>query len=449
MFIKKTCIAFAVSILFFLACTPEDVEPETPPIINSIPNFQYLDLDSEYLFNQDKFHTFELILSEENLAFLDNDPSAEQYVEGKLKFEGETVSQVGIRYKGSIGSFWGCLSGDPNNGPSGYKTCLKLPMKVKINWTDSDLKFYGLKKLQFHSLNKDASQMKERLGYHLFNAAGVAAPRCVHVRLLINGELSGVYALVEQIDGRFSDHHFDNGDGNIYREIWPIKDDGSAQTVEAFERALRTNEEEADVEIISDFARDLENSNENNIKTIINKWMATDKMLTYCVIDRVLKHDDGPFHWYCNTIQCTPHNFYWYENEKTKKLQIIPWDLDAILKSYLTPFSVTGIPDDWGETSNDCEAFDYNGSLQRSAACDKLVNGLAMFESEYLEIKNEFIGLHFSKGEIDFLIEKWTAQIKDATEEAFLLHGTESLSPTDWNAAIHELQEALSLARIN
>ena len=37
---------------------------------------------SDYLFAQDQLHTFELTLSDDDLAFLDADPTAEQYVGG-------------------------------------------------------------------------------------------------------------------------------------------------------------------------------------------------------------------------------------------------------------------------------------------------------------------------------------------------------------------------------
>ena len=34
------------------------------------------------------------------------------------------------------------------------------------------------------------------------------------------------------------------------------------------------------------------------------------QMLSYAVVDRAIRHDDGPFHWYCDWGQCEPHNFF-------------------------------------------------------------------------------------------------------------------------------------------
>ena len=100
----------------------------------------WVDGDSDHLFDQDVVHTFELTLDDEALAFLDGDPTAEEWVEGELTFEGETVGPVGIRYKGSIGAWFGCV-GSGGFLATGPKTCTKLSMKVKVNWDDPDREF--------------------------------------------------------------------------------------------------------------------------------------------------------------------------------------------------------------------------------------------------------------------------------------------------------------------
>ena len=133
-------------------------------VLNIAPNGseKYLNYNSDYIFDQKKLRTYDLIYKS-SLAEIDSDPVAEQYVEGILVIEEDTISTVGIRYKGSIGAFVGCTSGPDFSNPSGYKTCTKLSMKVKINWKGRDEKFFNLKKLQFHSQNLDDSKFHERL----------------------------------------------------------------------------------------------------------------------------------------------------------------------------------------------------------------------------------------------------------------------------------------------
>ena len=92
-----------------------------------------------------------------------------------------------------------CTTGDPD-GPKAGKCSLKLG----FDEVDANLRFYGLKKLNFHAMNNDLSRLRERLAYFLFRRFGVPAPRAVHATLTVNGESLGLYALVEEIDSRFT-----------------------------------------------------------------------------------------------------------------------------------------------------------------------------------------------------------------------------------------------------
>jgi len=250
-----------------------------------------------------------------------------------LTFNGETVSPIGVRYKGSIGAFVDCLSGRTWWEPSGHKTCTKLSMKAKLNWTEPDNTFYGLKKLQFHSQNLDDTQMHERLGYWLFREMGVRAPRSVHARLVINGTYSGLYALTEQIDGRFTRHNFDEGGGNLYKEIWPLDEQGQPHHKNEYLEQLKTNEDEEPTDKwIRTFAQEVADADPEMLQNVIAKWMNIDEILAYAVVDRTIRNDDGAFHWYCDEDEggCESHNFYWYEEP-------IPDDETATL--HLWPFS--------------------------------------------------------------------------------------------------------------
>jgi hypothetical protein len=124
----------------------EESDAEGEPDVQDGPRYSYG--DSDYLFDQEKLHTFELTLSDQNLAYLDSAPALEEYVPGTLTFEGETLP-VGIRYKGSVGAWVGCLSGDGFLSTEGEKECTKLSTKVKINWEDSDDTFYEVKNCNF------------------------------------------------------------------------------------------------------------------------------------------------------------------------------------------------------------------------------------------------------------------------------------------------------------
>ena len=105
--------------------------------------------------------------------FADADPAAEEYVEGSLTFDGETIPGIGVRYKGSVGAFVGCTASANPLAAEGPKTCTKLSMKLKINWTDPDAEFYGVRHVLLHSQNLDSTMMHERLAYWMFREMGV------------------------------------------------------------------------------------------------------------------------------------------------------------------------------------------------------------------------------------------------------------------------------------
>jgi len=447
---------FKILLFTLLSCTDNEDDGADlnfiVPTINPKGDEQYLNLGSEFIFDQNVLHTFELKIPKEDLEKIDSDPVAEQYVEGMLIFEGDTISPVGIRYKGSIGAFVGCVDGPNVFEPSGEKICTKLSMKVKINWKGRDERFYDLKKLQFHSQNLDPTQLHERLGYWLFRSMGVEAPRSVHARLMINGEYSGLYALTEQIDGSFTDYHFDDQNGNVYKEVWPLYNDGTPTNPQSFIGALKTNEDDnPSVAIMSNFADKLSNAPNTELQNIISEYMDINKIVSFAVVDRGIRNDDGPFHWYCEQGGCSSHNYYWYEEPNNQKINLIPWDLDNAFENILSNANpVTPIADDWGETSNNCQPFPYGafGIYQWSAACDKLIRGWASYEQEYKDLKTKFINGPFSASNVNGLIVAWSDQIRAATQEADEGH-SDALSMQEWENNLYEFMDQLEFARNN
>ena len=445
------------SLITFYGCPNKDgdniKEEFIVPTIKPNGSEQYLNSSSDFIFDQNELRTFELKLTEKDLEKIDNDPTAEQYVEGMLIFEGDTISPVGIRYKGSVGAWVGCVDGPNLFEPSGKKICTKLSIKVKINWKGRDERFYGLKKLQFHAQNLDKSHLRERLGYWLFKAMGVETSRSVHARLVINGEFSGLYALTEQIDGAFTDYHFDDKDGNLYKEVWPLYMNGKPMNPQSLISALKTNEDDnPSTDIISGFADKLSNAEKLNIPNIISEYMDINKIISLAVVDRTIRHDDGFLHWYCDEGECSSHNFYWYEEPNKKKVNLIPWDLDNAFENIIKHANpVTPIADEWGQITNNCNPFPYGdfGLYQWSASCDKLTGGWAMHKELYAELKEKFIQGPFSASNVNALLTAWSEQIRPVVKEAQDKNTWDQLTVQEWESKLYDLIDQLEFARNN
>lgn len=398
------------------------------PTIKPRGNENYLKENSDYIYNQEKVKTFELIIKDKDLEKLNFDPVNQDYVEGALIFEGDTISPIGVRYKGSIGAFGGCLSNPDWTRPSGQKVCEKLSLQIKINWKDRKERFFDLNKLQFHAQNYDKSQLRERLAYWLFAEMGVPSPRSVHARLLINKKYSGLYGLTEEVDNRFAEYFYKEGKGNIYKEVWPLKANGEVQSDAELINALKTNEEQQDIGLIKEFGQAIAASNASNNKDVVRKYMKINELMSYVVVDRAIRHDDGPFHWYCNneTVNsCTNHNYYWFEDKKNRKMHLIPWDMDGTFEHVIKNANeYTSLADKWGGTSNNCLPFAKgSGNLKhRSAACEKLTAAWGAFDQEYASIKSDFQTNFVSNDKILTQLDKWAKQIQPYIIEADNVH---------------------------
>jgi hypothetical protein len=412
---------------------------------------RYESESSDVLFDPAVVHTFAIDLDVDKLAELDADPTAEEYVEGSLTFDGETIGPIGVRYKGSVGAFLFCTNGLNAFDPSGAKTCTKLSMKLKMNWEDGDDTFYGVKKVQLHSQNLDTTKMHERLGYWLFREMGVPVPRSTHARVEINGEFVGLFALTEQIDGRFTRENFDDGSGNLYKEVWPFNPDGTPRNADEFIDGLKTNEDEdPTADMIRQFAQELADSEPGTEIGVIDRWIDVDLFVRTMVVDRAIRNDDGALHWYCFD-GCNPHNFYWYENPTTGQLTMLPWDLDNAfdnLGSSGVTGSVTQIADRFGDITDDCAIFFFGGLNlpQKSAACDPLIGPISQLTDEFDAARAEFVAGPFSKESVDERIAQWSTQIEDLVAEAEATHA-DGQPVSAWREAMAKMISNIDAAR--
>ncbi|HET8937950.1 MAG TPA: CotH kinase family protein [Polyangiales bacterium] len=386
---------------------------------------------AHYLFDPKRVHVFELEIAPLDLERVDRDPKTEEYVPARLHFEGTSID-VGYRYKGSVGGFRPPCTAEFDGGPKNGKCSIKL----SINWKDPDAQFFGLKKLLFHAMNKDESQLRERLGYGLFRTMGVPAPRAVHAVLKVNGHAE-LYALVEEIDGRFTRSRFsEGGKGNLYKEIWPIHDDPSV-----YEAALETNEDQSpSVERMLEFRAAVQAG-----PAQMARWLDQDVTVSYMAVDRLILNDDGAFHFYCieggmgnNPTLPANHNYYWYEAELTDRVWLIPWDLDQSLRDIDYP---PHIPHDWRvqPPAAECGMCGRGTGLAlngHAPGCDPVIRNFQAWQTLYESKLDELIAGPFSKAAVDAQLDVWLQQIERA---GFPVNKT----------AVAELQAILERARAN
>lgn len=397
--------------------------------------------DASVVFDPKQLQTYELTIAPDDLAHLNASPAAEQYVSGSVTFQGRTYSPVGIRYKGSAGAFIKpCTAATTPGAGNGPKTG-KCSIKLAFDEYDDNARFFGLKKLNLHSMGRDLSMMREQLGYGAYREMGVAASRTAYARVVINGQLEGLFLAVEQIDGRFTRSRFsaEGGKGNLYKEIWPLYDDATQ-----YRTALESNKgSDTNVDKVLAFAAQLKSD-----PSAATAWIDRDYTLRYIAVDRVIMNDDGVFHWYCyipegnNRGPYGNHNYYWYEESKSDRLWLIPWDLDTSFDNEARVF----IDVEWSERSS-CSCHIATGFPQRAPSCDTLTAQFATWRDDYEHAVDDFLAGPFSEQTVDDKLARWTALIAPVVDEAAGLNGAPDRAT--WEQALTTFKTIVDDARRN
>ncbi len=361
---------------------------------------------AEVVFDEDALRTFELEVAPADWDVLNDDPEAEQYVPATLHYDGGTYGPIGLRYKGGYGTLTLCFDA------SGTRTCPKLSMKLKFNEYDGELRFYGLKKLNLHSMVNDPTQLHDRMAYGVYRAAGVAAPRSVHGRVTVNGELLGVFAVVEEIDGPFARDRF-GGDGNVYKEVWPV---GTAAG--RYEAALVTNEDTPQVDRMVRFAAALAAAPDDAaFRATLEAWMDVPTLARYLAADRLVDAWDGIVAWYLVGGMAFNHNYYWYEDPAVDRMTLIPWDMDNSMEVPSPIRSQFGMPD-WHEVTACDPVPVFLGLYGLPPSCDPILGRLArVIWDDYAAATRALLDGPASLDALEARLDAARDQLRDAVAE--------------------------------
>jgi spore coat protein H len=337
----------------------EDESDEEPACLSDIDP-TLAGADAQALFDYDHVPSFDLYLPEAEWEALQKNARDEQYTEAEACFEGHGIGTVGLRFKGSYGTLYGCFDSQDN------MTCKRLSMKLKFDKYVEDQRFFGLKRLIFNANRYDDSRMKERLAYDLYRSMGIVAPRASWAVVRVNGKSYGLYGMVEPVDGRFTANRWpDNPDANLYKEAWP-GDTGSALV-----SALRTNEEEAEVSGYTAFSDAMAEADEDDLSSTLGKYTDLDYWARCMAVDDAILSYDGITYFFTDGVHTHNHNYFFYE-DSPEHFTLIPWDVETtfwINEDHKTPHW-TVLPEDCGTT------YEYWGGRATAPACNMVFRAL-------------------------------------------------------------------------
>jgi len=210
-----------------------------------------------------------------------------RYVEAAVSEGGRTSFPVGLRLKGSAGSFRSL-----DDKPS---------FTLAFDRFNSGTSFHGLRKIHLNNSVEDPSYLNEMIGSELFRMAGLPAPGVTHARVELNGRSLGLYVLKEGFTEDLARRYFVRDDGTWSEDDPVIEDNGSGQS--------SPPESTAGIAPIPG-CRDLENR------------FDLDRFISFMALEIMVGHRDG----YC----LARNNFRTYLDPVSGRKSFLPHGMDQL-----------------------------------------------------------------------------------------------------------------------
>ena len=217
---------------------------------------------------------------------------------GTVTVDGETLTEVGVRKKGFLGS------------QSDTKPSLKLRFD---KYVEGQSLGGAMERMTLNNSVQDVSMLNTCLSYRIFAAAGSPAPRCNFATVSVNGEDLGLYVHVEEIKRPFLARHFDSDEGNLYEGTISDFAPGYRGTFEK-----KTNEDTDDWSDIDAVVAALRDPSDAGLEAL-SELVDLDRFLSYWAAETLVGHWDG----YAVAI----NNYHFYR-EPGGAFVFIPWGVD-------------------------------------------------------------------------------------------------------------------------
>ena len=224
----------------------------------------------------------------------------------------DTVQVVGVRTRGNTSLQAG-----------------KKSFKIDFNVPNGPGKWQGVRELNLNGNHNDPSLLRAKLTWDLIRRYDLPGSRVSYTELYINEEYKGLYINVEFIDDVFTKRYFDEPTGNRWKCLYPatleyLGPNGSNYQVNTgwgtpiYE--LENNTQLNDYQPLADLVDVLNNEPTSTFPCELRKIFNVDRFLQYLAIDVMTGNWDG--------ANFNKNNFYIFQNDKTHRLEFIPYDTD-------------------------------------------------------------------------------------------------------------------------
>jgi len=247
------------------------------------------------------------------------------WVKADVRFADEDFPSAGIRYRGNS-SFSRSSAAAP----------LRANLKLKLDVFEDQGKWHGVKTLNFNAGNIDYTLMREAIGFALFRAAGVPAPRTAFAELVFtvpniyDARSGGAYVMIENVNKDFLEDFFGSDEGLLMK---PERLSGGVHSLgmnwSSYVSIYRPESEatpEQQARVMT-FAQVVSQDSVEEFRRRIGDYLDVDEFLRFIAVNAFLENWDS----YIGNA----HNYYIYLDPTDNRFRFIPWDLDLSMGSSL------------------------------------------------------------------------------------------------------------------
>jgi len=236
-------------------------------------------------------------------------------VRADLVFEGQPITNIGVRYKGN--GTWMQSGGS-----------LKRSLKLDLNEFVKGQKLGGVTTLNLHNNVTDGSWMNEPLSHTLFRDAGVPAPRAAYAKVFVtvpekfDKQYLGLYSLIENIDKKFLERNSMKETGALLKPVTPnpftyLGEDWKKYN-QTYDPKWSLSDEQK--KRIIEFCKLVSESDDSTFNARVGSYLDIEEFARFMAVTVWLSTMDS--------ILGPGQNYYVYLNPDTQKLLFFPWDLD-------------------------------------------------------------------------------------------------------------------------
>ena len=289
---------------------------------------------TEVLFQTDQVWDLQLQIPADSWTSLQREPYTE--VPASFYALGASFPQVNVRIKG----VWGSLR------------TLDQKAAFKVDLGDyEDRSLRGVDDLTLNNMVQDPTYVAELITYSLFREAGLPAPRVGYVRLFVNDELFGLYALVETPDEEFLDNWYADPSGPLFEGAYGVDFwHGQEDLFEYDEGPLPE-----DRSTLTELATALDAS-----PAVPSHYADLQALFDMRQFNQVMAVEALAWHWDGYT---TANNYRVYHDPSTDLFTMIPWGTDQTwTDAWYGPYDGYGRLSTWCIASPGCLE-DYRAAL--------------------------------------------------------------------------------------